>query len=187
MVRWNKTEDNVLITGSYDKTIKLFDVRCESSATTLETNAEIECLDWSGLNKYLFLSSYDNGRIDLYDIRKFETVVSYQAHKKAATSVSFSNKQEFLFSSVSLDSHVKVWDSRYPKASGDSVVPELICEKFVKKTTGELFCAKFSDDTDYTLAVGGSKGELFIWQLEENPVFCSKYNLKWEEEKVCSF
>ena len=132
MVRWNKTEDNVLITGSYDKTIKLFDVRCETSATTLETNAEIECLDWSGLNKYLFLSSYDNGRIDLYDIRKFETVVSYQAHKKAATSVTFSNKQEFLFSSVSLDSHVKVWDSRYPKASGDSVVPDLICEKFVK-------------------------------------------------------
>jgi hypothetical protein len=47
-----------------------------------------------------------------------------------------------------------------------------------------LFTCKFADDVDYTLAVGGSKGELFIWQLEESPVFCNRYGLKWEEIKV---
>jgi hypothetical protein len=44
--------------------------------------------------------------------------------------------------------------------------------------------AKFSEDLDYTVAVGGSKGELFIWQLDENPVFCNRYGIKFEEEKV---
>ena len=37
---------------------------------------------------------------------------------------------------------------------------------------------------DYTIAVGGSKGELFIWQLEENPNFCNRYGLNFEGNKV---
>ncbi len=37
---------------------------------------------------------------------------------------------------------------------------------------------------DYTLAIGGSKGELMIWQLEENPNFCERYGLKFEGDKV---
>ena len=63
-------------------------------------------------------------------------------------------------------------------------MPNLIMEKFVKKSVGELFTVKFAEDCDNTIAVGGSKGELFIWQLEESPIFCSKYNLKYEEESV---
>jgi hypothetical protein len=32
--------------------------------------------------------------------------------------------------------------------------------------------------------VGGSQGELFIWQLEENPSFCNRYGIKWEDQKI---
>ena len=32
-----------------------------------------------------------------------------------------------------------------------------------------------------TIAVGGSKGELFIWQLEESPIFCSQYGIKFND------
>jgi hypothetical protein len=34
------------------------------------------------------------------------------------------------------------------------------------------------------LAVGGSQGELFIWQLEENISFCNRYGIKWEDQKI---
>jgi hypothetical protein len=37
---------------------------------------------------------------------------------------------------------------------------------------------------DYTLAVGGSLGELFVWQLEENPAFCNRFGIKWEDQKI---
>jgi periodic tryptophan protein 1 len=184
IVKWNKMEDNVLLTGSYDKTMKLFDVRSKDSAATIEISAEVESVDWSSMNKYLFLASYDNGKIDLYDMRKFESILNFDAHKKACTSVTFSNKQDGLFSSVGLDSHVKIWDSINTKTVDDMTYPTLICEKFVKKSHGELFVTKFSEDMDYTLAIGGSRGALFIWQLEENPLFCNRYGLKWEEEKV---
>jgi len=134
-VKWNKMEDNVLISGSFDKTIKLFDVRAESSCMTIKVNSDVECLDWSSVNKYHFLSSYENGRIELYDIRKFDTVISFQAHKKAATGVTFSNKQEGLFASIGSDSHVKVWDAENLITKDDLVYPTLLCEKFVKKST----------------------------------------------------
>jgi hypothetical protein len=46
---------------------------------------------------------------------------------------------------------------------------------------GELFNCSFSNDISNTIAAGGSKGELFIWQLEENKEFCNRYGLKHEE------
>ena len=60
-------------------------------------------------------------------------------------------------------------------------MPNLIMEKFVKKSVGELFTVKFAEDCDNTIAVGGSKGELFIWQLEESPIFCSQYGIKFND------
>lgn len=142
-VRWNKIEDNVIISGSYDKTIKLFDVRDNSSSTTIQISSDVENIEWSPLNKYLFLTSYENGKIDLYDIRKFDTVISFQAHKKAATGISFSNKKEGLFASVGLDSYVKVWDAENINSTesidGSSHAASLVCEKFVKKSTVNNF------------------------------------------------
>lgn len=181
-VKWNKLEDNVLVTGSFDKTIKLFDVRTDKSSTTIKTNCDIECIDWSSINKFMFLASFENGRVDLFDIRKFDSVLSFQAHKKEATSVSFSPQQEALFMSTGRDSRVKIWDAQNVTTDSEgNPSPSIIMEKFIKKSTGELFCGKFADDCDYTIAVGGSKGELFIWELEESPIFCSRFGLKFED------
>jgi periodic tryptophan protein 1 len=134
-VKWNKMEDNVLISGSFDKTMRLFDFRTESSCATFKIGADVESIDWSPLDKYLFLSSYEDGRIDLFDIRKLDTLFSFKAHKKATTSVTFSSKQEGLFASVSSDSHVKVWDSLNLSNLSGEPGPSLICDKFIKKTT----------------------------------------------------
>jgi periodic tryptophan protein 1 len=140
-VKWNKIEDNVLLSGSYDKTIKLFDVRDKNSSTTIKISSDIESMEWSPLNKYLFLSSYENGRVDLYDIRKFDTIVSFQAHKKAASCVSFSNQKEGLFATCGIDSYVKVWDAENVNMENgnNNISANLLCERFVKKSTVRIF------------------------------------------------
>lgn len=139
-VKWNKIEDNVLISGSYDKTIKLFDVRDNNACMNVQISSDVESIEWNPLNKYLFLSSYENGKIDLYDIRKFDTIMSFQAHKKAATGISFCNMKEGLFSSVGLDSYIKIWDCENAiAADGGNTQPNLICERFVKKSVVLLF------------------------------------------------
>ena len=128
------------------------------------------------------LFSFEDGRIQLFDLQKFAPLSSFKAHKKEATSVTFSPKQESLFSSCGRDGRVKIYDSNkiVQEDNGDTV-PNLIMEKYIKKSVGELFTVKFSEDCDNTIAVGGSKGELFIWQLEESPIFCSQYGIKFND------
>ena len=181
-VKWNKIEENLLVTGSFDKTIKIFDTRINKSVFTYKVNSDIECIDWSMKDKFKLLFSFEDGRIQLFDLQKFAAIASFKAHKKEATSVAFSPQKESLFSTCGRDGRVKIYDSNkiVSEDNGDTV-PNLIMEKFIKKSVGELFTVKFAEDCDNTIAVGGSKGELFIWQLEENPLFCSHYGIKFND------
>lgn len=183
-VKWNKSECNILASASFDKTIRMFDIRQNNnSCSSINVHSDIECIDWSLMNKFHLLSSYENGRVDVFDLRMGGNLLSFQAHKKEATSVAFSPQQQSLFVSVGRDSRVKIWDMENTTTDSEgNIMPGIIMEKTVKKSIGELFCAKFADDCDYTIAVGGSKGELLIWQLEESPVFCSRYGLKYDDE-----
>ena len=93
-VKWNKIEENLLVTGSFDKTIKIFDTRVNKSVFTYKVNSDIECIDWSGLDKYKMLFSFEDGRIQLFDIRMFSPLINFQGHSKEATSVSLSSSSE---------------------------------------------------------------------------------------------
>ena len=59
----------------------------------------------------------------------------FQAHKGATTSVSYSNKHEGLFSSVSLDGYVKIWDGEKLVEENNTYKPSLVMEKFLKQST----------------------------------------------------
>ena len=182
-VKWNKKEDNLLISASYDKTIKIFDTRSNKSVFNYTINNDLECLDWSQLDNYSLLFSFENGRIQLFDLKMFNPLAQFQGHNKEATSVNFSPKIKSLFTSVGRDGKVKLWDSnKIINDNNGDTIPTLILDKYIKKSTGELFSCKFADDCENTLAIGGSKGELYIWQLEESPIFCSQYNIKYEDD-----
>ena len=181
-IKWNKVEENLLVTGSFDKTIKIFDTRVNKSVFTYKVNSDIECIDWSGKDKYKMLFSFEDGRIQLFDLQKFAPIISFKAHKKEATSVAFSPQINSLFASCGRDGRIKIFDSNQIETdeNGDNM-PNLIMEKYMKKSVGELFTVKFAEDCDNTIAAGGSKGELFIWQLEESPIFCSQYGIKFND------
>jgi periodic tryptophan protein 1 len=124
-VKWNKIEENLLVTGSFDKTIKIFDTRVNKSVFTYKVNSDIECIDWSGKDKYKMLFSFEDGRIQLFDLQKFSPISSFKAHKEEANSVSFST----LFSSGRRDARLKVFDSNkiISEDNGDTT-PNLIIE-----------------------------------------------------------
>lgn len=186
-VKFNKCEDNVLLSGSYDHTIRIFDIRSEKSQFKININSDIEAIEFSPLNKYRFMISYETGLIEEYDFNNLDKpVFSYQAHKKPTTGITYSPQIPNLFVSCSLDSHVKVWDSSPEALVENKGEPVIVAEKFLKKTTGELFCCRFAEDINHTIAVGGSKGELLIWQLEQSKTFCDKYGLKWIDDNIVS-
>ena len=131
------------------------------------------------------LFSFEDGKIQLFDLQKFSPIISFKAHKKEATSVAFSPQQKGLFSSCGRDGRIKIFDyNKIEKDDDGDTLPNLIMEKYMKKSVGELFTVKFAEDCDNTIAAGGSKGELFIWQLEESPIFCSQYGIKFNDNIV---
>ena len=139
-VKWNKIEENLLVSESYDKTIEIFDTRVNKSVFTYKVNSDIECIDWSIKDKYKMLFSFEDGRIQLFDLQKFAPISSFKAHKKEATSVAFSPQQKSLFSSCGRDGRIKIYDSdKIVEENNGDTVPNLIMEKFVKKSVGELF------------------------------------------------
>ena len=62
----------------------------------------------------------------------------------------------------STDEYIKIWDI----AHNGGTEPKLIGAK--KTTMGELFSLSFYRDIPWVLAAGGSKGEVAVWDIEEN-------------------
>lgn len=60
----------------------------------------------------------------------------------------------------STDEYVKLWDI------ASEGKPTLVGYK--KMTMGELFSLSFYKDIPWVLAAGGSKGEIAVWDTEEN-------------------
>ena len=65
----------------------------------------------------------------------------------------------------SVDNYVKVWDI----SKGSE--PANVAQRDLKN--GQLFSMQFSPDIPWTIACGGSKGEMGIWDISENK-FCEQ-------------
>jgi WD40 repeat protein len=98
-----------------------------------------------------------------YDTRNASApLFEFSAHTKACSSVSFSPHIPNLMATCSTDEYIKIWDI----ANNNGTEPKLIGAK--KTTMGELFTLSFYRDIPWVLAAGGSKGEVAVWDIEEN-------------------
>ena len=67
-----------------------------------------------------------------------------------------------MMATCSTDEYIKIWDI----AANNGVEPKLIGNK--KTKMGELFTLSYYKDIPWVIAAGGSKGELAVWDTEEN-------------------
>lgn len=67
-----------------------------------------------------------------------------------------------MMATCSVDEYIKIWDI----AANNGTEPKLIGNK--KTQMGELFTLSYYKDIPWVLAAGGSKGELAVWDTEEN-------------------
>lgn len=155
------------MTGGYDRVVNIVDVRQQPlGENTLKFRLkkevkDLETAQWHPTYEHNFVLSTESGIIQGYDIRNpKESVFELQAHDKSCTNVSFSPHIPNMLATCSLDEYVKVWDI----ASGAQ--PTLI--DYRKMGMGELFSLQFYKDIPWVLAAGGSKGEVVVWDTEEN-------------------
>ncbi|KAI6232971.1 Ribosome biogenesis protein WDR12-like protein [Aphelenchoides fujianensis] len=117
-VEWLPTEENRVLTASWDQTLILWDVEAGSVITTLSCNKAHSRLSINPLSGLVVTASMD-AVIRMWDLRskdEFMIKQRFRGHNGIVSDVHWSPSSENLFVSSSFDATVKMWDIRSPNA-----------------------------------------------------------------------
>ncbi|VFQ79253.1 unnamed protein product [Cuscuta campestris] len=172
-VAWNPFHPKILLSGSFDRSVILKDVRIPSHAgLKFSVAAQVESLKWDPHAENSFLVSLENGTISSFHLEagadpNMKPSFTLHAHDKAVCSIAFNPLVPNLLATCSLDKTVKLWD-----LSGNQ--PSCIASRNPK--AGALFSISFSNDYPYLLAMGGSEGKLEMWDILKEDAISKKYD-----------
>ena len=97
-----------LVSGSDDKTVKLFDHRSGSCVQSIPVVGPVSGLKWRGPS--LVISSKRENEVFLYDLRTLHCVQVYSGHSKPVYSVDFDDSSRPRLYSGSRDKMIFCWD-----------------------------------------------------------------------------
>ncbi|MCH9739822.1 MAG: AAA family ATPase [Epsilonproteobacteria bacterium] len=102
-------DGKTIISGSHDRSIKLWDVQKKELLHTFEGHSQIVIsVAFSPDGKTIISGSSDNS-IKLWDVQKKELLYTFEGHGSTVSSVAFSPDGKTILSG-SLDNSVKLWD-----------------------------------------------------------------------------
>ncbi|TKY90523.1 hypothetical protein EX895_000521 [Sporisorium graminicola] len=160
----------VLLTGSYDKTIRIFDTRTPDTAAVVNIGSDVESVVWNGwsASSTSFLCSLESGIVQSFDIRAPTSAQwTLQAHDTAATAVDISPHIPGCLLTASSDRSIKLWSL---SDSLDGTAPGAINLVLSRDLgLGKIFAAKFSPNDPLTLAAAGSAGQVQVFNALSNP------------------
>jgi periodic tryptophan protein 1 len=173
-VQWHPTEGWLLATGSYDRTVCLLDCRTASVVASYKAPSDIEALAWDKHCPYFLYCTCEDGQVVGIDTRNKEKVsFTFVAHDKTCTSISFSDKIPGFMCTASVDGTVKVWDSQ-PLHKGEINEPLVVAYKSM--SVGRLFTMQCYGSSPFTLAAGGDKGMLAVWNSDETAAIATHFH-----------
>lgn len=113
---WSKCENNILISGSYDNLICLWDIESQSDKSPLITYSDhenlVEDVCASYENKNIFYSVSDDFTLKTFDLREKKCVSSVKAHGNNVNSLDINPINKFLLLTGSSDCTIGLWDIR---------------------------------------------------------------------------
>ena len=118
-VSWNN-DSKSLISGSWDHTLKVWDVERQESLLTLNGSRVISCLDVAPSSQVVVATGHPDCTIRLWDVRTDSDVTSSlvsdsslkPSHKAWVSAVQWSPTDPYLLASTSHDGTIKTWDIR---------------------------------------------------------------------------
>ncbi|CAG8668276.1 4626_t:CDS:2, partial [Gigaspora rosea] len=152
---------NIFYSGSFDKTIKVWDISSQTCLKTLEGHsAGIQCLALSQSN--LVSGSWDKSII-VYDVTKdYEFKHKLLGHTAGIISLEINSNETLLFSG-SVDKTIRIWNintgDRLHRLYGhDNTVGTLM---LVPKPSTD------DQDDQYWLVSGSNDTNIFVWDLDQ--------------------
>lgn len=162
----------VLLTGSYDKTIRVFDTRTPDTAAIVSIGSDVESVVWNGWSASCssFLCSLESGIVQSFDMRSPTTPLwTLQAHDTACTAVDISPHIPNCILTASSDRSIKLWNLSHPESSNTTAPPSAINLVLSRDLgLGKIFGAKFSPNDALTLAAAGSAGQVQVFNALSN-------------------
>ncbi|RZB40011.1 WD40 domain containing protein [Asbolus verrucosus] len=147
----------LMVSGSDDTTIKLWDTRKKQAITTFNSNYQVTAVEFNDTAEQIFSGGIDND-IKVWDIRNHEIIYTLKGHTDTVTGLSLSPDGSYLLSN-SMDNSLRIWDVR----------PYAPQERCVKVFTGHqhnfeknlLRCAWSKDGA--RVSAGSADRFLYIW------------------------
>ncbi|ESP01778.1 hypothetical protein LOTGIDRAFT_139155, partial [Lottia gigantea] len=127
-VIFHKSDASILLSGSQDGTMKLFDIRKHAVTTTFsgkmsESVRDIQFCPNLGSGYFIFAAAYDNGNIQLWDMRMYDRCIKqFPAHTGPTFSIDWHPEERDWIATAGRDKMIKVWDtSSHPEKLVKSV------------------------------------------------------------------
>jgi Prp8 binding protein len=156
----SKRGEEILISGSDDGTIGIWDPRTKNAVNYIQSEFPITAVAMSEAGNEIYSGGIDND-IRVWDIRKKAVVYSMLGHQDTITSLRVSPDSQSLLS-YSMDSTVRTWDVR----------PFAPTERHIRTFDGasmgiEKNLVKASwDEEGKKIAVGSGDGTVVIWSSD---------------------
>ncbi|KAL9643971.1 hypothetical protein ABK040_005439 [Willaertia magna] len=117
--------DTKAITGSHDKTIKLWDIHYQKCIKTLLSMSKVNAIEL--LSDSICISAHFDKRIRLYDVRTYQKTMDIESsHTEQITSISISPDRNMILT-TSKDNTLKLFDSRTLKEIQTLSHPKYFC------------------------------------------------------------
>ena len=169
-IAWHLKEATVLLSGSYDRTLVAADLRATDTTNVPRWGVEsdIETVAWNPHDPNYFYVTTESGMMHYHDLRNAPTspetskpVWTLQAHGESISSFDINPAIPGFLATGSTDKEAKLWNVQ---PTGPSMVVSR------NLGVGKVFTTKFGPDPEvaFRLAVGGSKGNVQIWDTSTN-------------------
>ncbi|CAM9835484.1 unnamed protein product, partial [Ectocarpus fasciculatus] len=111
---WNPFDHNMLLSGSQDGFLKIWDLRCSKAVAAFNSRyGAVRDVQFSPLQEFHFAAVFDNGKLQIWDYKFAQPKMKIASHTKSALSVEWHKTLPWRLATTS-DKVVEIWDLTPP-------------------------------------------------------------------------